>query len=61
MDVRPLQATRAGRHGVHRAAQEASDLPALVSPHHRAAVHLVLVYGVHLLGALVCRHELLCA
>lgn len=61
MDVRAIEAARARGHCVHSVAQEASHLPALVPPHHRAAVHLVLLHGVHLVREVVRGYELLCA
>lgn len=60
MDVRVIEAAGVRRHSVHSPAEEAPHLPALVPPHHRPTVHLVLFHGVHVLGTLVCRHELLC-
>jgi len=57
--IRAVQAARAGRHDIHCAPQAATDLPALVPSHHRAAVHVVLVHGVHGVRAVVHRHELL--
>lgn len=59
MAVRAFQAARAGRHYIYRATQTAADLPALVPPHHRAALHVVLVHGVHVVRPVVHRHELL--
>lgn len=59
MAVRAVQAARTGRHHIHRAAQTTAHLPALVPSHHRAAVHVVLVHGVHVVRAVVHRHELL--
>lgn len=59
MDVRAVETTRARRHDLHRTAQTATDLPALVSPHYRLIVLLVLVCGVYRVCAMVRRDELL--
>lgn len=59
VDVCAVEATRARRYDLHRAAQTAANLPALVSPYYRLIVLLVLVFGVHRVRAMVRRDELL--
>lgn len=58
--VRSLQAARARRHSVHCTAQAAAHLFALVSPHNRPTLLVVLLHRVHIVRAVVHRHELLC-
>lgn len=57
--VRSLQAARARRHRVHCIAQTAAHLSALVSPHNRPTLLMVLLHRVHIIRAVVHRHELL--
>jgi len=59
VDVRAIETTRARRHDLHRIAQTAADLPALVSPYYRFIVLLVLVRGIYRVCAMVRRDELL--
>lgn len=59
MAVRVVQASRTGRHHIHRAAKTAAHLPALVPSHHRADVHVVFVQRVHVVRPMVHRDELL--
>lgn len=61
MAVRAVQVARAGRHHVHRAPQTAADLLALVPPHHRADVRVVLVLRQLGVYSVVHRNQLLCA